>query len=160
MKKQNEKLIHQFYSSFSDFDADGMAVCYHEDIYFEDPAFGPLHGSDAMHMWRMLIAHGKPTLQITFGNIVVDERSGSADWEAKYLFSKTNRMVHNKIKAEFEFKEGKIVRHVDTFNLHHWATMAFGWKGRLFGVMPFFKNKIRSTALKGLAKWKKQDTLA
>ena len=37
-----EQLITTFYDSFARLDTATMASCYHEDIIFEDPAFGKL----------------------------------------------------------------------------------------------------------------------
>ena len=151
---KNELTITKLYQSFRDFDPDGMASCYHQDIRFEDPAFGVLQGVDVMHMWRMLIHRAKPNIQITCADVQADTQNGRAHWEAIYPFSMTGKTVHNKIDATFEFQDNKIIKHTDQFDLHKWAAMAFGWKGKLFGGMGFFQNKIKSTARAGLEKWK------
>ncbi len=158
MNKMNkyEATIEKLYMSFREFDPDGMASCYHADVEFEDPAFGLLQGQDVMHMWRMLISRAKPDLVIAFNNIEVTDNRGKADWEAIYPFSMTKRMVHNKIHANFIFEGNKIIKHVDTFNLYRWSSMAFGWKGRLLGWTPFFKKKIRETAKTSLERWKEK----
>ena len=49
-----DDLIDRFYTAFANQDAETMASCYSDDIVFEDPAFGELHGDDARDMWRML----------------------------------------------------------------------------------------------------------
>ncbi|WP_299116523.1 nuclear transport factor 2 family protein [uncultured Winogradskyella sp.] len=139
-----EKLVTTFYTAFADLDAETMANCYHEDIVFEDPAFGILHGEHAKNMWRMLCASQKgKEFIVTFSNIETNEDIGSARWEAKYNFSKTGRKVHNKISAQFQFKDGLIIKHVDTFNLHRWASQAFGLKGKIIGRTSFFKKKLQ-----------------
>ena len=56
-------------------------------------------------------------------------KKGSADWTADYLFSKTGRQVFNEIHAEFEFKDGKIFRHHDTFDIWKWSRQALGISG-------------------------------
>jgi ketosteroid isomerase-like protein len=152
----NKQLITKLYKSFASFEPGGMADCYHEDIEFEDPAFGLLQGEDVMHMWRMLIHRGKPNLEISFERIQADDKQGSVHWEAIYPFSMTGNTVHNQIDASFHFQDGKIIKHVDRFDLHQWAAMAFGWKGKLFGGLAFFQNKIRSKAKMGLEKWKEK----
>jgi hypothetical protein len=43
----------------------------------------------------------------SFFNVKADDMKGSADWEADYSFSKTGRMVYNKIHAEFTFQDRK-----------------------------------------------------
>jgi ketosteroid isomerase-like protein len=111
-----------------------MIACYHKDIHFEDPAFGVLKGEHAGNMWRMLCASQKDKeFTVTFSDITYQDGKGSAHWEAQYHFSKTGRKVHNKIDATFEFKDGKISKHIDTFNLHRWASQAMGFKGMLLG---------------------------
>ncbi|RZN79412.1 MAG: nuclear transport factor 2 family protein [Winogradskyella sp.] len=139
-----EKIVTTFYAAFANLDAEAMANCYHEDIVFEDPGFGTLHGEHASNMWRMLCASQKgKDFKVTFSNIETNKNTGSAKWEAKYNFSKTGRKVHNKISAEFQFKDGLIIKHVDTFNLHKWASQAFGFKGKLIGGTSFFKKKLQ-----------------
>ncbi|GGI57306.1 nuclear transport factor 2 family protein [Winogradskyella haliclonae] len=139
-----EKLVTSFYTAFANLDAEAMANCYHKDIVFEDPAFGVLHGEHAKNMWRMLCASQKgKDFIVTFSNIEINENIASAKWEAKYNFSKTRKRVHNKISAQFQFKDGLIIKHVDTFNLHRWASQAFGFKGKLIGGTSFFKKKLQ-----------------
>lgn len=73
-----------------------------------------------------------------------------AHWEARYDFTATGRKVHNIIDATFEFADGKIIRHRDHFDLHRWAGMALGLKGKLLGWAPPVQNAIRKMAVKGL----------
>lgn len=140
-----EKLITQFYQAFSDLDAKKMAKCYHENVIFEDPAFGVLKGEHANNMWRMLCKsqEGK-NFKVSFNNVISSETSASANWEAHYIFSQTNRKVHNKITAHFEFKDGLIIKHTDSFNLYKWSQQALGVKGYLLGWSSFFKKKLNT----------------
>jgi len=139
-----EKQITIFYTAFENLDAETMANCYHENIVFEDPAFGVLHGEHVKNMWRMLCESQKgKDFTVSFSNIETNENKGSAKWEAKYNFSKTGRKVHNKISSQFRFKDGLIIKHVDAFNLHKWATQAFGFKGKIIGGTSFFKKKLQ-----------------
>ena len=152
---ENEQLIRHFYESFAQNNADGMIACYADDIEFSDPAFGLLKGMDAKNMWKMLIERGKGEIKIEFENVAADEQKGSADWTAHYLFSKTGRNVVNRIHAEFEFQDGKIIRHTDSFDIWKWSQQALGISGLLLGWSPFLKNKIRQTALKSLREYSK-----
>ena len=149
-------LIESFYTAFQQRDAATMISCYHDDIIFRDPAFGELKGEDAKAMWRMLCRNATD-LRIEFSGINASLKKGSAHWEAWYTFSKTGRKVHNIIEAEFEFKDSKIVKHTDTFNLHKWASQALGWKGRLLGGTTFFRNKIHQQTNKMLADFKEKN---
>ena len=103
---ENEQLIRHFYESFARNDADAMVACYSDEIEFHDPAFGLLKGADAKNMWRMLSERAKGNIKIEFKNITADDKKGSADWTADYLFSKTGRKVFNEIHAEFETRRG------------------------------------------------------
>lgn len=139
-----KNLIDTFYTAFSNLDAITMAACYHDDIVFEDPAFGVLRGEHAKNMWHMLCRSQKDKdFNVTYSEVKSNTTEGSAKWEAKYTFSKTGRKVHNKINAQFEFKDGLIIKHTDTFNLHKWAKQALGFKGLLIGNTSFFKKKLQ-----------------
>jgi ketosteroid isomerase-like protein len=152
---ENKQLIRHFYESFAQNNADGMIACYADDIEFSDPAFGLLKGADAKNMWKMLIERGNGEIKIEFKNIAADEQKGSADWTAEYIFSKTGRKVFNRIHAEFEFKDDKIIRHQDTFDLWKWSKQALGISGLLLGWSSLLKNKIRQNALKSLREYSK-----
>ncbi len=146
----HKELIEHFYTCFARADAEGMAACYTDDVLFEDPAFGPLHGEQARNMWRMLI---NPALQLTFNKVWAEGDKGGAHWEAAYTFSKTGRHVLNKIDASFVFRDGKICKHTDRFDFHRWAGQALGLSGTLLGWTSFFKNKVRTQALQRLAQF-------
>jgi len=143
------ELITRFYTCFQNRDGAGMAACYHPDIHFSDEVFPDLKGERAGAMWRMLCERGKD-LKLTFSDVTADESKGSARWDAYYTFGQTGRMVHNRITAEFEFRDGKIWRHRDRFDFHAWSRQALGLPGLLLGWTGFMKNKVRATAGRGL----------
>lgn len=145
----HEKLIRAFYEAFQRKDAEAMAACYHPDVHFTDPAFGDLHGSRAGAMWKMLVGRGKD-LVLTFSDVHADDAEGRAHWEADYTFGATGKKVHNVIDARFTFRDGKIVRHVDTFDFARWAGQALGLVGRLFGGFGFLQRGVQKKALEGL----------
>jgi ketosteroid isomerase-like protein len=145
----HEELIRQFYTAFQHRDGATMAACYHPEVQFSDPVFTDLKGARAGAMWRMLTERGKD-LRIEFSDVRASERTGAAHWEAWYTFTQTGRAVHNVIDASFEFRDGKIVRHTDRFNLHRWAAQALGAPGMLLGWTPMLRNKVRAMAAKGL----------
>lgn len=149
---QNAELINNFYRAFQKRDAAGMAACYHANVQFSDPAFPDLHGAQAGAMWRMLCERGKD-LRIEFGNVHADDKKGRAHWEAWYSFSATGRQVHNIIDAEFEFRDGLIVRHTDRFDFHRWAGQALGPAGKLLGGFGFLQRKVQKMAAKGLGEF-------
>lgn len=139
-----DKIIKEFYTAFSNLDAENMVKYYHSEITFNDPAFEILKGDRAKNMWRMLCQSQKDKdFVVTFNNISVNEDNGYAKWEAFYTFSQTGRKVHNKVSAEFEFKDNLIIKHTDSFNLYTWAKQAMGFKGLLLGNTSFFKTKLQ-----------------
>ena len=145
----NAQLIEKFYTSFQALDADGMSACYHPEVVFSDPVFGRLEGGRASAMWHMLCGRAK-TLQIAFSDVRADDRTGSAHWEARYTFGKSARPVHNVIEAAFEFRDGLIIRHTDTFDLWRWSGMALGPAGTLLGWSPPLRAAVRRDARRGL----------
>ena len=152
-----KSIIENFYRAFDNLDAESMIDCYHKDIKFEDPAFGVLNGEKAKNMWRMLCNSQKgKDFMVKASNIVYNNMKGTADWEAYYTFSKTRRKVHNVINAEFEFKDGKIIKHFDQFDLYKWSKQALGFKGLLLGWTTFFKKKLNAQTNKLLSEFEKK----
>ena len=151
----NEQLIEIFYLSFQKLDARGMVDCYHPSIEFSDPAFGKLSGVEAGEMWTMLCSTAK-NFELAYSRVQANDRTGKAHWEAQYDFSATGRRVHNKIDAEFEFQDGKIIKHTDTFDFWKWSSQALGPAGTVLGWTPFLRNKIQKQAREKLASFMKK----
>lgn len=150
----NKGLIQKFYNSFAAGNSEGMISCYHDNIQFEDPAFGKLQGEDAKLMWEMLLSRNT-SLKINFSDVEANEYNGSVNWIAEYAFAQTGRNVINKISAQFEFADGKIIKHTDYFDLWKWTQQALGWKGYLFGWTTFMRNKIQKMTNGFLSTYKK-----
>ncbi len=127
-----------------------MVAHYHKDVVFKDPAFGKLTGNKVAKMWEMLLSRKEAALKITFSNVKANDVEGSADWKAEYLYGPKKRKVINQVHARFIFKEGKIVEHIDSFNLWKWSSQALGPIGYLIGWTPFMKRKIQKFANKRL----------
>ena len=151
----HSQLISDFYFAFQRRDAKAMAACYHPDVEFSDEVFVGLRHGGVTSMWSMLCERGKD-LELTFRDVQADDRTGRAHWDARYTFSGTGRKVLNRIDAEFEFRDGKIVRHLDRFDFHAWSRQALGPMGLLLGWTPLLKNKVRSQARGTLEKYMKE----
>jgi len=149
---ENVQLIEKFYSAFKNKDAASMIACYHDDVVFTDPAFGELKGARAKAMWEMLLSSGSD-LKVEYSNIEQTNTGVKAYWEAYYTFGKKKRAVHNIVDAQFEFKDGLIIRHTDTFNLKKWAGQAIGFSGKLLGGTTFFKKKLHQQTKSRLDKY-------
>ncbi|MCW7491382.1 nuclear transport factor 2 family protein [Leptospira sp. 2 VSF19] len=151
----NEELIQKFYTAFQNKDGQTMVSLYHPEVEFHDPAFGHLKGKEAGAMWLMLLERSQ-NLTIRFSNIKADDTKGSANWEADYNFSKTGRTIHNRINANFTFKDGKILTHKDHFSMWKWLGMAMGPVGYFLGWWPALGNKVRKEAVTGLQLYMKR----
>lgn len=149
----NAALIERFYRAFQVRDAATMGACYHDKARFSDPVFPDLDAAGARAMWAMLCARGKD-LRLEFRDVYANRNTGAVHWEAWYTFSATGRQVHNVIDAKFEFRDGLILRHTDSFDFHRWAAQALGLTGRLLGGTAFLQNKVRAQAAKGLEDWR------
>lgn len=148
----NEQIIHQFYIAFQQKDFKTMQNSYADNTVFNDSVFRNLDAREVKAMWQMLISRGVD-MNLTFGNIKENGGKVSAYWEAHYTFTATGRKVVNKINAEFELENGKIVRHTDDFNFYKWAKQAFGAGGFLLGWTTAFKAKVGETAKKKLEEY-------
>jgi ketosteroid isomerase-like protein len=142
-------LVERFYAAFDARDAEAMAACYHPDVVFHDPVFGELRGDEARDMWRMLVARAVD-LRVKASDVRADDAAGSARWEATYRFGRAKRLVRNRIEARFEFRDGLVARHEDSFSLWRWASMALGPAGALLGWAPPVRARIRRQARAGL----------
>ncbi|MBT3227811.1 MAG: nuclear transport factor 2 family protein [Candidatus Marinimicrobia bacterium] len=152
MTHSNELLIEQFFKAFSEKDSQAMTNSYHPDAVFDDPVFQNLKGPEIGMMWKMLCLQSR-SLEVVAENFQADDSTGQADWSAKYDFGKTHRKVHNKIHAEFKFKDGKIIQHTDHFDFWRWSRMALGPLGFLMGWNSVVKVNIRKQAKANLTKF-------
>ncbi len=155
----NEALIESFYAAFAAGDHETMAAAYSDEARFSDPVFPELDAAGVRAMWRMFCTSGN-RLDVTWTSVQGDDRQGSARWEAIYSFPKTGRTVHNKIAASFEFSNGRVVRHLDRFDLYHWTRMALGPMGMALGWSPIVQKKIRAQAAAQLARFRANESRA
>lgn len=146
------EVITSFYTAFQRRDSAGMGACYHPEIRFSDPVFPDLRGREVALMWDMLCRRGKD-LTIQFSGVQADDQAGTAEWEAWYTFSATGRLVHNRIRAEFAFRDGTIIRHIDRFPFWRWARQALGPVGALLGWSGVVRGRVQAQAKAALAKF-------
>lgn len=145
----SEPVVHTFYNGLAARDGDAMVSCYHDDVVFEDPAFGELQAADACAMWRMLCSSGT---DLTLEHDILDrtETTATTKWIAKYTFTTTGRPVTNVVTAKMRFADGKIIDHRDDFDFWKWSSQALGPPGKLLGWSPMLKSKVRATTRKNL----------
>lgn len=148
----NEELISNFYTAFQQKDYKTMQESYADNAVFNDSVFRDLNAQQVRSMWQMLISRSGD-MTLTFRGIKEEGKKVSAYWEAHYTFTATGRKVVNKINAEFEIEDGKIVRHTDSFDFYKWAKQAFGAGGFLLGWTNAFREKVRQTAKQKLVEY-------
>ncbi|MEQ9437675.1 MAG: nuclear transport factor 2 family protein [Cyclobacteriaceae bacterium] len=153
IEQEHQQLIVQFYTAFQQLDAAEMISLYDDDVVFEDPAFGQLRGEEAKAMWKMLIERGKDSLKIEFYDVLGTPTGGTATWEARYLYSKAKRPVHNIIQAQFVIADGKIIKHTDQFRFWRWASQALGPTARVLGFTSFLRQQVRKGTREALDKY-------
>ncbi len=156
------ELIERFYRAFEALDGQTMQDCYARDATFRDPAF-TLDGAEQIGaMWQMLCdgarERGPAHWRLEFGAIEADAERGRAHWEPHYLFGPGARPVHNVVDAEFRFRDGLIVAHVDRFGFWRWSGQALGAPGWLLGWTPWLRSKVRAQAAHGLKRWRSTRT--
>ncbi|MCH2198400.1 MAG: nuclear transport factor 2 family protein [Flavobacteriales bacterium] len=149
-----KEIIECFYTSFASRDSMKMVALYHDEVLFEDPAFGKLYGERAKAMWRMLVARLDHGAKILHGEIVqLEDGRYRTSWEAHYKFGPKKRDVVNKITATLGFKDGKIISHKDEFSFWKWSRQAMGPLGWLLGWTPGIKKKLQAHTNNLLDKW-------
>jgi len=149
------KLVETFYKAFQKKDYKLMTECYHPDVYFRDEAF-ELNGQQVGAMWHMLCERGAD-MKMSF-SVNEDKGKVTAHWEPTYTFSQTGRFVHNIIDAKFEFKDGKIIKHVDRFNFWRWSRQSLGLAGYFLGWTPILRKKVSKMASESLNKFIERHT--
>ena len=139
---KNKEIIDKFYSAFQNLDSKTMNSFLAEDVIFEDPAFGKLKGDEVKYMWQFLCENAKD-FKMEFSKITETRQGGTAHWEAYYTFSQTRNQVHNIIEANFEIKNGLIIKHTDDFDIKIWIKQAMGSTLVLIGGSFLVKNVVR-----------------
>ena len=148
----NDELIRSLYAALDRHDGEAMARLYAPDGRFRDPAFGELSGAEAGDMWRMLTGRSDD-LSVELAAHSAEGEVGEARWIATYTFTPTGRPVVNDVRARFQFRDGLISEHVDTFSFWRWARQAFGPAGLILGLPPL-SWLVRRRARSGLAEFR------
>ncbi len=143
-------LIDTFYSAFQKLDYQTMNACYHDNAEFEDALF-TLRDNEIKAMWHFLCSRAQG-FSLSF-ELQVNQDKVQAHWEPIYNFSKTGRRVHNVIDAHFEFAEGKIIKHRDSFDFARWSRQALGWPAVFLGQTKWFRQKVQAQAAADLKRF-------
>ncbi len=128
-----------------------MAACYAPDAHFTDPVFD-LHGAQVGAMWAMLCERGKD-LTLDWRDVRADDNDGQRALGAHVHVLRERPSGAQPHRLGVHVQRGRIVRHVDTFDLWRWSRMALGAKGVLLGWTPLVRSAIRAQAKRGLDAW-------
>lgn len=150
----NEALVRELYARLAARDAEGVARCYHPDVFFSDPVFPHLRGKAAGDMWRMLLERGRD-LEFVLDEASGDAHGATARWTARYTFR--GRPVVNRGRSMFAFRDGLVSRHYDNFPFWRWARQALGPLGAALGWFGPFKWMVRRDAARSLERWQARD---
>jgi ketosteroid isomerase-like protein len=131
----NAQLLQKLYNSLNNHDYASMAACYRADAVFEDIAFRLSGKQSIQAMWHMI---SEGDLRATFSQVEANDENGVVkDLVDTYTFRDTGRHVVNRIRSEFEFREGLIQSHRDHCNPLQWGLQALGpVKGLVAGLVP------------------------
>ena len=130
-----------------------MIECYHEDVTFQDSAFGTLRGKRAGYMWLMLLSNKNSDVAVEYAILEAEDMPDKVSWVAEYKYGPKKRNVINRVAATFEFKDDKIIRHTDYFDLWAWSRQALGLSGYALGWSSWMKNKIQEETNKRLSQF-------
>jgi len=101
----------------------------------------------------MLLSKSGANTKINFSVLDSQDEHKRVNWTAEYLFGKSNRKVVNHIQGRYKFEDGKIIEHIDSFDMWKWSSQALGISGSLLGWSSFMKNKIQKTTNKQLDRY-------
>lgn len=153
---ENEETIHKLYSALQTLNHKGMIQCYHPEATFRDPVFELNSKDEITGMWTMLCKSAK-AFEFHYDEVWTEEDEGGAILNAEYLFSQTNRMVHNHIHARFKFKNGLIIEHVDTFDFWKWSRQALGFPGVVLGWSSLLQRKVQNQAYTNMKRFMREN---
>lgn len=149
MESANQALLEKFYQALQAKDVAGLTECYHPEAEFTDEVFKNLKGKEVTSMWKMLFERGKD-MTLVYRDVQAGPESGSGHWDATYTYSQTGRKVINRINSAFQFKDGRIFKQRDTFDLWKWSRQALGISGLLLGWSGPLQKTVRKRASQAL----------
>lgn len=152
--QSHRELIERFYAAFAQRDWQGMVACCHPRIHYSDESYD-LRGERVGLLWQMHCT-SDADLRIELIDVDADDLWGCARWERHTTNLDTGRPVHQRIDAEFAFRDGLIARHVDSFDFWTWSRQAFGPRGWLMGWSDTMRDQVRERARDGLSAFGRQ----
>lgn len=145
--------IASLYAAVDARDSEAIATCYHPNARFRDALFD-VRGAEIVAMWRMVTDRSEDLRVVVDDIRPLGAAKALARWRAAYTFPDTRRPVVNETRSVYRFAEdGRIIEHIDAFNLREWATQALGWKGSTLARVPGGAGVLRRAAHRQLAQF-------
>jgi len=127
-------LLVKYLQAIKEQDLKTISSCFHEEAEFYEPAYGKLTGPKIAAWWTFFFAQAKE-FHSEFDSLKVNGDKATVHSEHWYYWNATGAGVHNLVESEFDFKDGKIFRQIDNYNLNAWAFQALeskfmGWTNK------------------------------
>jgi hypothetical protein len=149
LSRQQQDVTRGLFERIANRDLAGMMMYYHPDIQYRNP-FLELQGVEFFAMWRMCWSYLQDIeVKVQEGGL----RVSFVYWEAHYTYPPTGRYIKHSISSDLTFAEDKVILHVDRFNVHQWASSAYGYIGEVAGGWRLFEKQIAAKAKKRLNSW-------
>lgn len=139
----------RFYAALAARDWRTVGSLYADDAVFSDSVFTHLNAEQVRAMWHMLLTSSSD-LAIVYEVLKDTPLEAQVRWTATYTFSRTGRKVVNVITGTLQLRDGKVIKHVDTFDFHRWARQALGPVGLMLGWLRGFRAKVQAGAMERL----------
>ncbi|AVN64236.1 MULTISPECIES: nuclear transport factor 2 family protein [Mesoplasma] len=148
---EKEIILKDFYDAFTKGDFKKMNSLYDESIVFNDPIFKDLNNKQVTTMWKSLLSNKKESKFEVSYELLNENDYLFVTWTATYLFGPKRRKVTNIVDSRMEVKDGKIIKHTDSFNFKKWAKQSIGGPAFIFGNQKWFKNKVSKAAIEKIS---------
>jgi len=125
-------IAERLFSALRRRDARAAAACYSDDATFSAPVVGDVEGRDIAAFWKAIFAATRNS-SLKFVIVDVGLTAAKVEGVAAYTFVSSGRSVISPFSSRLDIKDQLIVRHDDAFDTWHWAQMAYGREGLMFG---------------------------
>jgi hypothetical protein len=144
-----EKCISKLFTAIETGDTYSIMECYHDFSTIYDPIVGTIYGEVAPY-YPSLLATSFLSARIEVTKLVTEKLSGFAEVKIQLTRRESNKVITCRGRLEFEFKDGKICRQVNEYNVWHLMREIDGKPGSLFGMLPSYRRKYKVKILKAL----------
>lgn len=142
----NEQLLRSLFQAIDAHKVNDVVDCYTENATFEDIAFRLENKKQIRAMWEMLfkpeVNDRRCDLRVEVKEVTADDAAGRAAIVDSYTYRDKLRPVINRIESTFQFRDGKISKHIDKCDAICWARQAIGgFEGFIAGHVEFIRRR-------------------